>query len=99
MHAKIAKMAVFMAILAITLSRAPSPVEAQDCKSWSEARSAGWIKQFNLRPATAIKKDVEARHKGKVVNFVLCQQGGKVVYKLSVFQPSGNVVFVTKPAQ
>ncbi len=99
MRAKTIKMAALAALMAAGLGFAPGAAQAEDCKSWSEARSAGWIEQFHLRPAADIKKDVEARHKGKVVNFVLCQEGGKVVYKMSVFQPSGNVVFVTEPAQ
>ena len=69
------------------------------CLSWSDARNAGWIERFNLKPASDIKTSVEKRHNGRVVNFMLCPEGGSVVYKLSVFQPNGNVVFVTEPAQ
>lgn len=69
------------------------------CLSWSEARNAGWIERFNLKPASSIKAAVETRYKGKVVNFLLCSVGGRVVYQLTVYQPDGNVLFVEEPAQ
>lgn len=78
----------------------PSLAHAQEpCRTWSEARSAGWIERFKLRPASEIKTRVEQRYKGQVINFLLCEEGGRILYKMVVFQPNGNVLFVTEPAQ
>ncbi len=73
---------------------------AQDrCVSWSEARSAGLITRFKLRPASEIKARVEAKYGGKVVSFQICEKSGGFIYKLAVFRPDGNVRFITEPAQ
>lgn len=68
------------------------------CVSWSEARAAGLISQFKLLPAAKIKQRVEAKYSGKVVSFQICNNSGRLIYKLAVFRPDGNVQFVTEPA-
>lgn len=90
-----------VAVLAlIGAAVAESGARAQDgCLSWSQARNAGWIEKYNLRPANRIKAGVERRHNGRVVKFVLCPRGDSVVYRLSVLRTDGNVVTVTEPAQ
>ena len=67
--------------------------------SWSEARSIGLTTRFKLRPASEIKARVEAKYGGKVVSFQICQNSGRLIYKLAVFRSDGNVRFVTEPAR
>jgi hypothetical protein len=93
-------MGVLLGLLGFAATSLPLDARAQEgCRSWGEARSAGWIEKFSLRPASGIKASVESRYKGTVINFLLCQEGGRIVYRMAVFQPSGKVVFVTEPAQ
>ncbi|MEC9368574.1 MAG: hypothetical protein VX871_07765 [Pseudomonadota bacterium] len=72
---------------------------AEDCMSWAEARNAGLIEKFNLKPASEIKTRVEERYRGKVVHFTICKQGQGLTYKLVVMQDGGKVEFVDEPAQ
>lgn len=69
------------------------------CMSWAEARSAGLIEKFNLKPAAEIKSSVEERYHGKVVHFTICKQGQGLTYKLVVMQDGGKIEFVDEPAQ
>ena len=79
----------------------PRPQAQGGCMSWSDARQRGLIRQLNLRPAGNVKARVEARHKGRVVSFLICGAGGggPVTYKLVVFRADGTVINVTEPAQ
>ncbi len=87
-------------MLAIVLAAGALPARADEaCMSWAEARSAGLIEKFNLKPATDIKASVEERYKGKVVHFTICKQGQGLTYKLVVMQDGGKVEFVDEPAQ
>lgn len=82
-----------------TFSAIPETHAADICISWSEARSAGLIDKFNLRPASEIKSEAESRYHGKVVSFQICQLPDGLIYKLAVFKSNGNVLFVTEPAE
>ncbi len=82
-----------------TISGAAESRAADRCISWSEARSAGLIDKFSLRPASDIKTRVESRYGGKVVSFQICQLPDGLIYKLAVFRSNGNVLFVTEPAE
>lgn len=92
--------ALFALPIALLVGFSAMDATAQDrCVSWSEARSAGLITKFKLRPASEIKARVEAKYGGKVVSFQICKSSGRLIYKLAVFRANGNVRFVTEPAQ
>lgn len=89
-------------ILFVALPVVPggAALRAQDrCISWSEARSAGLIDKFKLRPASEIKSDVEKRHGGKVVSFQICQESDALIYSLAVYKANGDVLFLKEPAE
>lgn len=89
-----------MGLLAACLAGQPAHAREPDiCKTWSDARTAGWIEKFNLKSASDIKSKVESKYKGKVIDFRLCPKGDSIVYRLTVYQADGNVLFPEEPAQ
>ena len=93
--------AILAAILACSLTLpGVRPACAQErCVTWSEARSAGLIDQFKLRPASEIKADIEKRHRGKVVSFQICKESDGLIYRLAVYKSNGDVLFLSEPAE
>lgn len=77
----------------------PANTQQNNCMSWSEARTTGMMKKFTMRDASDIKSRAEAQYGGKVVSFQICERADGLIYRLAVFRPDGNVVFVTEPAQ
>ena len=67
------------------------------CLTFGQARQQGLFARFNLRPAGAVKNEVEARTGGKVVSFMICRPGP--VYQLTVLHPGGRVENVSVPAR
>ena len=95
-----ARRAIFALLITLGMvSGVPESHAADLCISWSEARSAGLIDKFKLRPASEIKAKAETRYRGKVVSFQICQLPDGLIYKLAVFKSNGNVLFVTEPAE
>lgn len=89
---------VALGIVLLLGSMPPSVYAQKGCMTFGQARKLGLFAKFNMRPAGAVKKMVEARTGGKVVSFVVCRSGSGPVYQLTVVRPNGNVLNVTEPA-
>lgn len=87
---RILSLAIVLAVLSV---RENAAAQAQ-CVTFSEARKLGLS---NLRPAGAVKAEVEARTGGKVVSFLICKPGP--TYRLTVLAPGGTVSSVSVPAR
>jgi uncharacterized membrane protein YkoI len=101
MRLQITILAALLALfVALPVVPGGAALRAQDrCISWSEARSAGLIDKFKLRPASEIKSDIEKRHGGKVVSFQICQESDALIYSLAVYKANGDVLFVKEAAE
>lgn len=90
---------LFAAVVVLFLQFSiPQKVEAQGgCVTFGQARQLGLFARFNLRPAGAVKNEVEARTGGKVVGFMICRPGP--VYQLTVLHPGGRVETISVPAR
>lgn len=85
------------ALFCLPLAAAGDVAAQGNCVSFGQARQQGLFAQFNLRPAGAVKNEVEARTGGKVVGFKICRPGPN--YVLTVLHPGGRVETISVPAR
>jgi hypothetical protein len=81
--------AVAVAALTAAIFGAAGQAGEPGCVEWSKAGPV--IAQNSLVAANVVYQAVQKRTGGKVVNQVLCNAGGRYVYKLVVLGPTGEV--------